>query len=96
MKVIVRDTYEAISKQTADELLEVMSMYEKPLLSPASGSSPLGLYKELVGRYQQKKFDHSERCISIPVFAQKPGERASMRTEIRRYFRKCSVNNIKV
>lgn len=59
MKVIIKESYEAISKQTADELIEVMSMYERPLLSPASGSSPLGLYKELVERYQQKKFDHS-------------------------------------
>ena len=59
MKIIIRDNYEAISKQTADELLEVMNMYETPLLSPASGSSPLGLYKELVDRYQQKKLDHS-------------------------------------
>jgi len=48
MKIIIKDTYEAISKQTADELIETMGMYEKPLLSPASGSSPLGLYKELV------------------------------------------------
>jgi len=59
MKIIIKDTYEAISKQTADELIETMSMYEKPLLSPASGSSPLGLYNELVERHQQKKFDHS-------------------------------------
>ena len=65
MKVIIKDTYEAISKQTADDLLEVMSMYETPLLSPASGSSPLGLYKELVERYQQKKFDHSNLELLI-------------------------------
>jgi glucosamine-6-phosphate isomerase len=59
MKIITRDNYEAISKQTADELIEVMSRYETPLLSPASGSSPLGLYNELVARHQQKKLDHS-------------------------------------
>jgi galactosamine-6-phosphate isomerase len=59
MKIIIRDSYESISNQTADQLIEVMSHYQKPLLSPASGSSPLGLYKELVDRHQQNKFDHS-------------------------------------
>jgi len=59
MKIIISDSYESISKQTTNELTEVMNRYAKPLLSPASGSSPLGLYKELVERHQQKKFDHS-------------------------------------
>lgn len=59
MKIIIRDSYDEISKQTAQELIEVMGSYQRPLLSPASGSSPLGLYRELAVLSGEKKFDHS-------------------------------------
>src|SRR5437868_15523226 len=59
MKVIIADTYEAMSKQAADGLIELMQLSRKPLLSPASGDTPAGLYKELADRHQQQKLDIS-------------------------------------
>jgi galactosamine-6-phosphate isomerase len=59
MKIIISNSYEDMSKQSANDLIETMQLFDKPLLCPASGSTPVGLYKELVNLYQQKKFDPS-------------------------------------
>jgi len=48
-----------MSKQSASDLIETMQSFDKPLLCPASGSTPVGLYKELVNLYRQQKFDPS-------------------------------------
>ena len=59
MKIIVADTYEAMSKQAADDLMQLMSLKKDPLLCPASGDSPAGLYKELAERSKQDELDPS-------------------------------------
>ncbi len=48
MKQIISASYELMSAQVASDLLEIMSPHPHPLLSPASGDSPKGLYRELV------------------------------------------------
>jgi len=59
MKIIIENTYEDMSRQVAHDLIETMQLFDEPLLCPASGSTPVGLYKELVNLYQQQKFDPS-------------------------------------
>jgi glucosamine-6-phosphate isomerase len=59
MKIIIKNTYEDMSKQVAHDLIETMQLFDEPLLCPASGNTPVGLFKELVNLYQQKKFDPS-------------------------------------
>ncbi|HEY6977690.1 MAG TPA: glucosamine-6-phosphate deaminase [Chitinophagaceae bacterium] len=59
MKIITANTYEEMSGQVADDLIRTMQLFNEPLLCPASGSTPVGLYKELVNLYRQKKFDPS-------------------------------------
>lgn len=60
MEIFVGETYREISKHAADAVIELMSLTGKPLLCPASGDSPAGLYKELVERYNNKGLNVSD------------------------------------
>lgn len=53
MKLHIADTNEALSKQIADDLIQLIDKKEHPLLCTASGDSPAGLYKELIKRVHQ-------------------------------------------
>src|SRR6266508_1684733 len=59
MKIFVADTYEAISKQAADDAVQVLQFSKQPLICTASGDSPTGLYKEIVDRAKKKQLDIS-------------------------------------
>jgi galactosamine-6-phosphate isomerase len=48
MKIFIDDTYEAMSKRVADDVIKIMNTAAEPLFCAASGDSPKGLYKELV------------------------------------------------
>ena len=48
MKLAISDTYEAMSKQAAADMLQLLQSIDQPLICTASGASPAGLYKELV------------------------------------------------
>jgi galactosamine-6-phosphate isomerase len=45
MKIFVADTYEELSKQAAEDAITLMSSIKQPLICPASGDTPAGLYK---------------------------------------------------
>ncbi|MBC9914416.1 glucosamine-6-phosphate deaminase [Chitinophaga varians] len=55
MEIRIYPTYEALSAKAAERVLLLMSGYETPLLCPASGDTPAGLYKALSARYQVRK-----------------------------------------
>src|SRR5215218_5838996 len=59
MKIFIADTYEAKSKQAADDVIQLMQSFKEPLICTASGHSPAGLYKELTERVNQKHLDVS-------------------------------------
>ncbi len=60
MQVIVCKDYEEVSQRAAD-ILEA-AIREKPdcVLGLATGSSPVGMYKELIRRYEAGKLDFSQ------------------------------------
>ncbi len=60
MKIFVSETYELMSKQAADEVARIMRLRKYPLICPASGDSPAGLYKELVERAGNKQLNPSD------------------------------------
>jgi glucosamine-6-phosphate isomerase len=60
MKIFIADTYEMMSKQAADSIIEIMQSREQPLICTASGDSPAGLYKELVERVNKKEANVSD------------------------------------
>ncbi len=75
MKIFVSDTYEMMSKQAADEVIEIMQSPKQPLICTASGDSPAGLYKELVERARKKQaeceqtenFIHEHDVIEVAI-----------------------------
>lgn len=59
MEIFIADTYEDISKQAADVVIQLMTSVEDPLLCPASGDSPAGLYKEIVEKLHKNEVNVS-------------------------------------
>jgi galactosamine-6-phosphate isomerase len=59
MNVQVFSTYEELSKQAAEDITQLLSHKETPLVCMASGDSPAGLYREIVKRVKEKKLDIS-------------------------------------
>jgi len=59
MQLFINDTYEIMSANAAEAVLQTMETHSNGLLSPASGDSPTGLYKELINRLSNKKTDIS-------------------------------------
>jgi len=59
MKVFIADGYEKMSKQAADDVVEIMNSRQQPLICTASGDSPAGLYKEIAERSNKKQVDVS-------------------------------------
>jgi galactosamine-6-phosphate isomerase len=59
MKVIIENTYEAMSRRAADDMHLVLQSLDNPLICTASGASPAGLYKELVHLVKAFEIDTS-------------------------------------
>jgi galactosamine-6-phosphate isomerase len=59
MKLLIADTYEALSRQTADDLIQLLKDKDHPLLCTASGDSPAGLYRQINKKVQNKEIDIS-------------------------------------
>ena len=49
----VRETYEEVSKDAAEIMLDVVKGTEKPILGLATGSSPVGLYQEMIRDHKE-------------------------------------------
>jgi glucosamine-6-phosphate isomerase len=60
MKILIADDYVAMSKQAADNVIEIMKSRKQPLICTASGDSPAGLYKEIVERANSKQLNISD------------------------------------
>src|ERR1700761_981277 len=56
--------YQELSSKVAEQVIQLMSGYDEPLLCPASGDTPAGLYKGLVEKYQQREIDVSNWSIA--------------------------------
>ena len=60
MQLFISDTYETMSAQAAEAVMQKIQSRPNGLLSPASGDSPTGLYKELVNQLNNKNTDISD------------------------------------
>ena len=60
MKIIEVKTYEELSRIAADILEEQLKTKPDSVLGLATGSSPIGMYDELVSRYEAGKVDFSK------------------------------------
>ena len=59
-KIIIRDNYDEVSKEAFKVMKEVLNS-GTPVLGLATGSSPVGLYKEMIR-------DHQETAPAIRTF----------------------------
>jgi len=59
MKVFIENDYETMSAKAADEVMKIIGTQTNPVLCTASGDSPKGLYKEMIGKISKKKIDIS-------------------------------------
>ncbi len=60
MKKILCDTYKDMSKQAAQLMIDQVRTKPDSVLGLATGSSPIGMYEELVAAYQAGKVDFSK------------------------------------
>jgi galactosamine-6-phosphate isomerase len=59
MNMVITDSYEEMSRQAAEELLRVIQSMEQPLICPASGSSPEGMYRQFVQLVENNQINTS-------------------------------------
>ncbi|MGD8700122.1 MAG: 6-phosphogluconolactonase, partial [Gemmatimonadales bacterium] len=59
MEVIIQKNYEQMSKTAADIVVEVLNAKPNAVLGMATGSTPLGLYQELVRLHKEEQLDFS-------------------------------------
>ena len=60
MEVIIKNTYEEMSKAAAEAVADVLNTKPNAVLGLATGSTPLGLYKELVRMHKDEGLDFSQ------------------------------------
>jgi len=60
MEVKISPTYEALSKQAAEFVAELLNAKPNAVLGLATGSSPIGLYRELVRMHKDEGLDFSQ------------------------------------
>lgn len=59
MKIFQFHSYNDLSKQAADDVIQLMGSKTNPLICVASGDSPTGLYKNLENKVAENKLDIS-------------------------------------
>ena len=60
MEVLVSETYEEMSRAAAEEIRRVLNRKPNAVLGMATGSTPLGVYKELVRMHREEALDFSQ------------------------------------
>jgi glucosamine-6-phosphate deaminase len=60
MEIIIRDTYDEMSAAAAKEVARTLNAKPNAVLGLATGSTPLGLYKELVRLHKDEGLDFSQ------------------------------------
>jgi glucosamine-6-phosphate deaminase len=74
MEVIIQRDYEQMSKAAAQIVVEVLNTKPNAVLGMATGSTPLGLYQELVRLHKEEQLDFSrvttfnlDEYVGLPV-----------------------------
>ena len=69
MKVIVSDSYEELSKKAADLFISILQEKPQSKLGLATGSSPIGLYKNLIKAQKQGEISfHWAKTINLDEY----------------------------
>jgi glucosamine-6-phosphate deaminase len=60
MEVIIKPTYEAMSRAAAEQVARLMNTKPNAVLGMATGSTPLGVYQELARMHREEGLDFSQ------------------------------------
>lgn len=60
MEVIIKETYEEVSKLAARMIADVIRKKPRAIIGLATGSTPLGTYKELIRMHKEEELDFSQ------------------------------------
>ena len=60
MRIIVCDNYDLLSKKAAQIVGSQMILNPKSILGLATGSTPIGMYKNLIKMYEEGLIDFSK------------------------------------
>ena len=60
MEIIISETYEAMSKAAAQVVAQTLNSKPNAVLGLATGSTPVGLYEELVRMHREEGLDFSQ------------------------------------
>jgi glucosamine-6-phosphate isomerase len=60
MKIFIADTYRDMSEQATNQLLSLIEPINNPVICPASGDTPAGLYKELIEQVYKQDLNASD------------------------------------
>lgn len=75
MQIIKKATYEEMSAAAAAVIADVVKSKENPVLGLATGSTPVGTYKELIKLYENKELDFSKvRSVNLDEYKGLPGD----------------------
>jgi glucosamine-6-phosphate deaminase len=74
VEIIIKDDYQQLSRAAAEIVVEVLNTRPNAVLGMATGSTPLGLYQELVRLHKEEQLDFSrvttfnlDEYVGLPV-----------------------------
>ncbi len=78
MKLIVESNYDMVSKKAAEIVDEYVKSNPKIILGLATGSTPIGMYKELINKHKTEGTDYSNvRTFNLDEYVGLSGEHPS-------------------
>ena len=60
MTVLIEKDYNRMSAKAAEEVVKILEPLQNPLICPATGDSPKGLYQEMIFRIKKKNINTSD------------------------------------
>jgi glucosamine-6-phosphate deaminase len=73
MRILVCDNYEAMSKKAAEMILSQITLKPDAVLGLATGSTPIGMYDELIKMYEAGRVDFSQvRTVNLDEYYNLP------------------------
>lgn len=88
MNFYVFNTYEEVSAYAAKIVSDVIKAKKDTILGLATGSSPIGLYKELVSMYEREELDFSAvKSVNLDEYVGLSGEH----NQSYKYFMNCNL-----
>ncbi|MGB4589091.1 MAG: glucosamine-6-phosphate deaminase [Clostridiaceae bacterium] len=88
MNFYVFNTYEEVSAYAAKIVSDVIKAKKDTILGLATGSSPIGLYKELVSMYERKELDFSSvKSVNLDEYVGLSGNH----NQSYKYFMNCNL-----